>query len=147
MNTSDINNILKRRCGKVFLGVFARDRLPSRLPSRRPIVLICNDEPHNKSGRHWLAMAFDENSKGEYFDSLGEEPEAIFKAYLNKYCVSWKRNNAQIQSVSSRFCGHYCIFYCLFKCLGYGIGEISKCFTSDTGLNDFMVHKFVCDNL
>ena len=56
-------------------------------------------------------------------------------------------NDKTLQSVISKFCGHYCVFYCLFKCMYYDIVAITDAFTSDTALNDYLVHKFVCDML
>jgi len=147
MNTDEIFAKLKRRCAGRFLGVFARDRLPARLPPKRPLMLICNTDPHDKPGEHWIAMFLGENAKGEYFDSYGRDAPLIFKNFLNKFCTNWIRNDARLQSVISSFCGHYCAFYCLFKSLDYSMTRIVDCFTDDTSANDAMVHKFVCHNM
>ena len=145
MNAREIFRKLKRRCGDIFLGVFACDRLPARLPPRRPLMLICNTDPHNKPGEHWIAIYVD--SRGEYFDSYGMETPLIFKTFLNRYCSSWIRNNVQLQSVISSFCGHYCVFYCLLKSLKYDMKSILVCFTADTMLNDTIVNRYVCHYL
>jgi len=147
MNAKELFEKLHKRCKDKFLGIFARDRLPSALPPRRPLMLICNTDPHDKPGEHWIAMYFAQDSKGEYFDSYGEDPPLTFKNYMNKYCTSWISSDRQLQSVLSSFCGHYCVFYCLFKYLLYDMRSILLCFTSDTTLNDVMVHAFVCHNL
>ena len=147
MNSSDVKRLLTRRCKEKFLGVFPCDRLPDKLPPRRPLLLVCNTDPHNKPGEHWITIFLGENSNGEYFDSFGGDIPAIFCRFLDKYCATWLRSYKQTQSALTKFCGHYCVFYCLFKCLDYTLDEILNCFTSDTALNDFMVHKFVCDNL
>lgn len=147
MNTDQIFEKLAKRCGDKFLGVFARDRLPSALPPKRPLMLICNTDPHDEPGEHWIAMYFGENAKGEYFDSFGQDVPPMFKKFMKKYCSSWITNDRQLQSVLSSFCGHYCVFYCLFKYLDYNMKSISECFTQDTALNDVIVHKFVCENL
>ena len=145
MNTIQIYDLLKKRCGGSFLGVLAIDRLPARLPSRRPVFLICNTDLHDTPGEHWIAMYFDR--EGEFFDSFGRAPDGIFKSFMDKRCSSWTYNETRLQSVISQFCGHYCVFYCLFKHLDYSMESIVNCFTSDTALNDVMAHSFVCWNL
>lgn len=145
MNANQLKSYLAKRCGPIFLGVFPIDRLPERLPPRRPLLLVCNTEPHRKEGEHWVALYVD--TKGEFFDSLGEPPARTFERYLNRYCDSYASNDKQLQSLSSYFCGHYCVYYCLMKRLDYSLDNIVNSFTSDTGLNDFIVHKFVCFNL
>ena len=147
MNTNDIIRLLSTRCKDKFLGVFPLDRLPQRLPPRRPLLLVCNTDPHDRPGEHWIVLYIGEKSYGEYFDSFGASVPLIFKRYLDKYCANWCSNAMQTQSVLSKFCGHYCVFYCLFKCLNYSLTDILNCFTSDTALNDFIVHEFVCNNL
>lgn len=144
MRTDEITNILQKRCRGIFLGVFPLDRLPSRLPAKRPLLLVCNTHPHFKPGEHWVVLYIGKDSRGEYFDSFGTKPCLTFERYLNKYCNHYVNNNRQIQSVLSQFCGHYCIFYCLFRSIDYDINDVVKCFTLDTTLNDFMVHNFVC---
>ena len=145
MNTAKIRDLLKKRCGPAFLGVYAIDRLPRPLPPRRPLLLVCNTDTHDKPGEHWIVLFVD--MKGEIFDSLGEQPKRIFKLYMDTYCNSYTVNERQLQSLTSYFCGHYCVYYCLMKCLNYSMHDIVTAFSHDTGLNDMIVHKFVCDNL
>jgi hypothetical protein len=147
MNATDIERILRRKCGHVFLGVFAKDRLPASLPAKRPLLLVCNTDPHQRPGEHWVVLYIGRNARGEYFDSFGRAPDRLFKLYLDKYCSVWKRNERQIQSVLTRFCGHYCIFFCLYKYMDYDLKTIINCFSNDTGLNDWIVHKFVCESI
>jgi hypothetical protein len=144
MNTTAIEKALKKRCGRKFLGVYAIDRLPPDLPQRRPLMMICNTDPHDKKGEHWVAIYFGVNGGGEYFDSFGRLPEHIISSYLNKNCSVWTYNERQLQSVVSYFCGQYCIFYCLYRSVGYDLDNILKCFGKDTGLNDWFVHDFIC---
>ena len=143
MNADAINNVLRARC-RGFLGVFAADRLPSRLPPTRPILLVANIDAHDKPGQHWVALYIGRDSRGEYFDSLAQKPIDRFKRYLDRFCNSWIQNERQLQSAVSYFCGHYAIFYCLYRSLGYSLGDILNCFGRDTGLNDYIVHNVVC---
>ena len=147
MNSTEIDSILRRRCRGQFMGVFAIDRLPARLPGKRPLMLVCNTDKHDRPGKHWIDIYVSRDSKGEYFDSFGEPPPPTFKHYLDRICTQWITNDRQLQSAASRFCGQYCVFYCLFKSLDYTLDAINSCFSSDTGLNDAFAHAFVCKML
>jgi hypothetical protein len=146
MNTDQIGRLLRGRC-RIFRGVYASDELPLLSLEDRPIVIIANTDPKRKSGRHWVAMYFGLHSSGEYFDSFGMKPMPIFQRYMNSNCFNWKYNEHQLQSVISRFCAHYCIMYCIYKDNGYELNAFLKCYSSDTALNDYLVHKFVCKML
>ena len=145
MDAIKIDKMLRKRCGRIFLGVFAIDRLPQPLPTRRPLILVCNTDPHDRPGEHWIVLYI--NTNGEYFDSFAEKPRRTFELYLDKYCARWTMNNKTLQSVISSFCGHYCVFYSLYKCLNYDIDAITNIFTNNTALNDYLVHDFVCQML
>jgi hypothetical protein len=138
MNTDQIDRILKRNVD-CFDGVFSCDRLPNE-----PRLLVCNTDPSNRPGEHWIAICVDYRGRGEYFDSFGREPSDNFRRYMNRHCVNWIYNDRQLQSVASRFCGHYCIYYCLLRSRGLDMRRIVGSFTNDTGFNDVMVHAFIC---
>ena len=63
---------------------------------------------------------------------------------MNRHCSYWTFNDEQLQSVVSQFCGHYCICYCLYRSSGIDMRNIVCSFTSDTALNDVVVHALVC---
>jgi hypothetical protein len=142
MNTGEIDNKLRRMCGRNFLGVFARDRMPAR----RPLLMVINTENHNKPGEHWVVICLDRDAKGEFFDSYGRSPVGLFRAYLEKFCGEWICNTTRVQSVISSCCGNYCIFYTYFKTHGFSMKEIMNCFIDDTAFNDLMVQRFVSSN-
>ena len=142
MNTDEIEFALRNKCLEQFLGVFAADKLPSQLPASRPLLMVCNTDTSDKEGRHWICIRID--AVGEYFDSLGGDVPLVFKRYLNRFCTSWQTNVKQLQSAVSYYCGHYCIFYCLYRSIGYSLQDILDVFSTDTGLNDVIVHTFVC---
>ena len=137
MNTEEIDRILRYRV-RDFDGVFSVDTLPDK-----PRLLVCNTDASDKPGRHWICMHF-EAGRGEYFDSFGRRPTENFERYLNRHCSSWTFNRRQLQSVISKFCGHYCIYYCMLRSRGLDMPKIVNSFTTDTGLNDVLVHGFVC---
>jgi len=138
MNTEEIDRVLRRVCAKHFDGVFSADMLPAN-----PRLLVVNTDASHSPGRHWVCMCV-ENNRGEYFDSFGQPPTANFERYLNSHCSSWTFNSKQLQSVISRFCGHYCICYCVLRSRGIDMPKIVNSFTTDTALNDVLAHRFVC---
>lgn len=140
MNTRDIERILQRYA-PLFRGVFSCDTLPS---SGRGLM-VSNTDPHDQPGSHWIAIYIDDEGKhGEYFDSLGRAPGAIFRNYMDRHCENWTFNEKQLQSIASRFCGHYCVFYCLCRCRGINMRAVASSFTNDTGFNDVLVHELIC---
>jgi len=97
-------------------------------------LLVCNTDPSHRLGEHWVAIYVDDEGRyGEY--------SVTFRRYLDKHCVYWSYNDVQLQSVVSRFRGHYCVRYCILRSRGI---DMRSSFTRDTGFNDVLVHGFVC---
>jgi hypothetical protein len=145
MNADQIDAILKRRC-RIYRGIYACDELPILSIDERPAVLIVNTDPRNKIGTHWLGIYLGLHSN-EYFDSFGRAPTGLFEKYVSKHDMKWTFNRRQLQSIISKFCGHYCIMYAICRGRGHDLDTMLKLFSNDTGLNDFLVHKFVCQML
>jgi len=137
LNSDEIDRFLRARV-RDFAGVFSIDNLPDDLH-----LLLCNTDPSNKLGRHWIAIDIDDG-RGEFFDTFGRRPNIDFKRYMNRQCVSWNFNDRQLQSIISKFCGHYCIYFCIRRRRGIDMCKIVRSFTIDTGLNDVLVHAYVC---
>ena len=144
MNTLQIEKLLNADsiCNQIFQGVYSSDTLPSY-----PRLLISNTDPSNKPGRHWIAIYVDENGRGEYFDSFGRPPDKHFELYMNRHCRNWIFNRVQLQSIASSFCGFYCCMYCLFRSRMVDMNAFIKMFTNDTGFNDLIVHRFLCNKI
>ena len=68
---------------------------------------------------------------------LWQTPSVTFRRYLDKHCVYWSYNDVQLQSVVSRFRGHYCVRYCILRSRGI---DMRSSFTRDTGFNDVLVY-------
>jgi hypothetical protein len=145
MNTAEIDKILRSICGDMFIGVFARDRLPNT--TRRPALMVINTDPVHQPGTHWTAVYIDKEGYGEHFDSLGQPPNKTVEGYMKRYCRRWIISERQLQTLISRYCGHYCVFYCCYRSIGYDLNTITSWFTHDTGLNCMLVHQFVCRRL
>ncbi len=63
------------------------------------------------------------------------------------YCDSFIVTAKPIQSVLSAYCGHCTVYYCLIKTLNYCMSDIDNAFIIDITLNDYLIHRFVCDGL
>ena len=138
MNTGQIERILKN--DPLFQGVYSSDTLPNI-----PRLLVCNTDPSTKPGLHWIAIHVDANGRGEYFDSFGRRPDEHFELYMNNNCSVWTYNKRQLQSIISSFCGFYCCVYCKLRCRGHDMTKIVGIFTKDTGFNDVLVQRFLCN--
>ena len=92
-------------------------------------------------------MYVGDDDHGEYFDSLNTVPLSEFQTFMDRNCFKWITSRKQLQSAASRFCGHYCILFCALRFLGNDIERICQMFSNDTGLNDAIVHLFVCSRL
>jgi len=137
-NKEEIDRILRQQCARDFDGVFSVDTLPDR-----PRLVFCNTDPSYRRGCHWVAIcAID--GRGEYFESFGRRPRTDFERYMNRHCRYRTFNDKQLQSVVSQFCGHYCICCFLYRSSGIDMRKIVCSFTSDTALNDVLVHALVC---
>jgi hypothetical protein len=140
MNTARIEYLLDNQPG--FQGVYSSDVLP-----RTPRLLVCNTDPAWKPGEHWIAIYVDRNGCGEYFDSFGRPPNRHFERYMNLKCSRWTFNRKQLQSRISSFCGYYCCLFVILRSRGIDMIKISGMFTIDTGYNDWLVHRFVCNKI
>jgi hypothetical protein len=138
MNAVDIQRLL--RGVNSYRGTFSCDTLPNKTG-----LVISNTDPHNLPGEHWIAIYISPDRRyGEYFDSFGRAPNALFTNYMREHCAYWIYNKKQLQSIVSNFCGYYCVYYCLLRSRGIDMNKIVNSFTSDTGFNDVLVHGFIC---
>ena len=92
-----------------FAGVYACDQLSSIEINKYPKSFVVNTDPMELPGTHWIAIYFNEQRKGEFFDSYGEHPIHDNKYFLNRNAVEWEHNKIQLQSAFSTVCGQYCI--------------------------------------
>jgi len=84
------------------------------------------------------------NDYGHYGACLGHVPTRQFEHYMNERCREWSCNCKQLQSIMSRFCGHYCACFSITRRRGVGMADFIRYFNRDTGLNDFIVHELIC---
>ena len=74
MNTLEINAILRddRRTVKAFKGVYASEELPTRTSTNS--LFVCNTDPSDQPGTHWIVIYVDKKRKSDYFNSFGMAP-------------------------------------------------------------------------
>ena len=59
-----------------FRGVYAIDEIKSIKTVSYPSSFVINLDPSYKPGSHWVAVYFDKNGVGEYFDSFAGLPSS-----------------------------------------------------------------------
>ena len=111
MNGLQINNILKKKLGRVFKGVYAIDQIAGLKPSA-PAAYVINTKPISSSGEHWMAVYITSNRKAVYFDSFGRQPcrSQIIK-FLKKHSTKWTFSRKIIQNPFTITCGEHCIVF------------------------------------
>ena len=144
-----IETILKEALSKdsflknIYNGVFARNELPTLIDY--PAAIILNTKPRSHAGEHWLAIFFDKNKNGYFFDSYGQPPIKFgLEKYMDKMSINWYYNKKRIQGLSS-FCGYYCLLF-LFLIVRKKLNIFYKNFTNNIFLNDrkidFLIKKY-----
>jgi hypothetical protein len=140
MDTKQIYNHLKSI--KNFIGVFARDRLPSKV--NYPCSLVANSDKASEPGTHWIAIVIDENGIGEYFDSFGLPPMYVeFIDFLNNNSKQYFYNERFLQCLTCITCGQYCIAYIKLRYNGYTSKEFIKLFSNDQYVNDKIIKQIL----
>lgn len=145
MNSLELSQLVQqdRKLGKIFIGVYANDNLPSKV-LQKPCAIIINTDPAHKRGEHWVAVYFDVLNNAEYFDSYGFEPYIPnIVSFLQVNSLKWDYNRKLFQSYTSSVCGMFCLLYLYFKCRGSSLKYIQNMFTDNLELNDFKVCSFI----
>ena len=143
MNSLQINNILKKKLGRVFKGVYALDQIASLKPSV-PAAYVINTKPIRSSGEHWLAVYIMSNRKAVYFDSFGLQPHhSQIIRFLKKHATKWTFSRKMIQNPFTVVCGEHCI---VFLCRFHRFEQIQfavKTYGNNMLKNDRQALKFV----
>ena len=128
-----------------FKGVYAMDEIKLIKTVSYPSSYVINLDPSYKPGSHWVAVYFDRNGEGEYFDSLGRYPPHEVEHFLCSHAKGWKYNHMQVQEIFTTTCGQFVLFYIYQKSRGLTLKVIfRKYFSSHNKLrNDLLVRDFV----
>ena len=142
MNSSNIEHYLSSRCRGQFMGVFSSDTLPTSI-KKRPAIIVCNTDPSDRGGEHWICIYIDKNRRGEFFDFFGRRPCQPFCSFMDRHCINWTYNDRQLQHILSTVCGNYCVFFAIYKSYGHEMHRIVCAFTDNPIINDRLVDRFI----
>lgn len=130
-----------------FDGIYSRDNLVDIV--RKPKLIICNTDPINKPGKHWVLFYF-ENDVCEFYDSLGKQLTSYgkeFQYFAQKFAKKLKQSNIRTQPSDSSLCGQYCLYFAYFRCKVASMTDIIKSMQSCVHIADFVCKKFnICEN-
>lgn len=136
-----LDKICKALFGQQFFGVFARDgQLP---PMTQTGFYICNLEPANEGGTHWVCILRDITRPYiEYFDSYGLPPDNVHK----RRGMVISHNDHRIQPFQSSACGYYCIKYAYDR-LKRGLSQYDALYRdydlADQNVNEAVIERFI----
>lgn len=135
MDSNEINLLAKSLRINSFLGVFAADEL-NTLKEVHYGVLICNTDPSDKIGKHWIGLCL-RKTEVIYFDSLNSKfhESKYIKSFLKKSKKNLLRNDIQIQPYDSDKCGIHSLVFC------YILSEKSNKTAFTNFLSTFRSHK------
>ena len=118
---TDANQLLEV-CKNIpsFLGVFAADELPDRVPPGASFIV--NYDEHDMDGTHWCAARFPQNGPAEWFDSYGLPPDrediilrrrTSFRQYLARHGGNWgfTWNKFDFQALRANTCGEWAALF------------------------------------
>ena len=98
---------------------------------------VVNLDESTGPGTHWVCLHLN-NTRTEYFDSLGNEPKKLVPFLSNLKC-DYIYNIKQLQSNDSDVCGDYCVLFCYLRSRGYTFEQILDSFSHDLIQNDNLV--------
>ena len=110
-----------------------------------PSSFVINLDPSYKPSSHWVAVYFDRNGVGEYFDSFARYPPYEVDRFLRSHAKRWQYNCIQVQEFYTTTCGQFVVCYIYQKSRGLTLEVIlCKYFSTHYKLkNDLLVRDFV----
>lgn len=144
MNTLELIHILDDL--ECFLGVFTRDKLPTKKLSK-PAGVVINTDTTDGPGEHWISCFFPKDSDAEYFDSYGLPPlheEVVDFLHLNSP-RGFSYNSSTLQAANSNVCGNYCILFLYARCHGYKFSDVISVFSRNKNINDLLVKIYTSE--
>lgn len=132
-----------------FLGVFAANKLPFRLPTNPnayPLSFIANTDPSWRPGQHWFCVVFPQANHAIYFDSFGGSPFLTMETHaarlINQAACFLQTSPFPVQCMTGKellslsgdgSCGEFCLFV-LYKLpdYSYSLKKLFDCEFSPT---------------
>ena len=126
MNTKQLWNALCLNpvTNNYFDGIYSSDTLKDIV--EKPELIICNTDPSDKPGEHWVLFFFRDKSV-DFFDSLGRDINyygSVFIDFIANFTRSYKQCIKRTQPVESDLCGQYCLYYASKVCSKLSMEEI-----------------------
>jgi hypothetical protein len=121
---------------KLYLGTYAKDKLPMVLAKVKRGSCIINMGDAATGGTHWVAILMS-RTHSVYFDSFGAPPPQRVLAFMKKRGVKSFYSDRQLQDLKASSCGWYCVMMieqCVLK--GKDILDILPRFTFDAAKNE-----------
>ena len=149
MNTKQLWNPLvnNKVTEPYFDGIFPKDML--KIIENKPKLIICNTDPSDKKGQHWVLFFFERNLI-EFYDPLGHNISYYgneFSELINKFGNKYKWVKIRTQPINSDLCGEYCLYYAYGRCKGYSMEYIIKTMSSARKIIKFVNnHYCICTN-
>ena len=127
---------------KAFLGVYAMDDLPHRIP-HLPALLIINTHTSNLLGEHWKAIYISKDRHGEIFDSLALPTSTRLMQWMNSFTRKWTRSPLTVQNPHSATCGAFVLYFILTRLHVPTFMSCLQLFSRDLYNNDKLMMNFV----
>jgi hypothetical protein len=108
--------------------VFAADTLPERV-RQFPSAFVCNTDPIDEKGTHWVAYWFRNSHECEFYDSFGRRPEDYddrLRDFVDRNALLCLYNNVQVQPDSTTTCGLHVLFYLYCRAKGIPMTEVIR---------------------
>ena len=143
MNTKQLWNALTHNpiTNFYFDGIFSSE---SSAFVKEPELIICNTDPSNKAGEHWV-LFFVRGKSVDFYDSLGRDINyygSLFLDFIKNFAHDYKQCLRRTQPIDSNLCGHYCLYYALAKCNGHPMETITDSMVSSDHVIDVVNKNF-----
>ena len=144
MNTKQLWTALtlNAHTNSCFDGIYSSDTLKEI--KYKPKLIICNTDPSNKPGKHWVLFYFEGNTV-DFYDSLGKELSYYGDDFINfvkRFGSEYNQCTQRTQPVNSSLCGIYCLYYAYGKAHSYGMDKIVNSMITPKHVVDFVKRKF-----
>lgn len=106
-----------------FRGIFASNSLPVRV-TRFPSAVVCNTDPIEEKGSHWIVFWLRNETECEFYDSFGRLPEYYdirLRDFIDRNSFVCVYNNVQVQQDSASTCGFHVLYYLYRRAQGFSM--------------------------
>jgi len=123
------------RLRRVFYGSVPCDRLLQAIPQEGPIAYIVSTDPHDRLGKHWLALWTHDN-EFEIMDSYGLSLDVYgtthpLKEWMGRHFKYQVHNGKSLQSIFSQSCGDYALMILIDRVEGRSMNDFLNRFKND----------------